>query len=106
PVTPALEPPPAESVTVVAATPPRPRHAGLRKVGIVLVAVGGVSVVLGATFIGLAVEANGTIANPPPGWVYDPGLDGRRGTMLPAGITLGVVGAASVVAGAVLTARR
>jgi hypothetical protein len=103
----ALPPPPPQSAapaSVVVAEPPA-RHPGLRKAGIALVAVGGAGAILGATFIGLGVAADRTIANPPPGWVYDPALDGRRSTLFPAGVVLGVVGVASAVAGGVILVR-
>jgi hypothetical protein len=80
-------------------------HPRERAAGIALVSVGGAALILGATFMGVAAAADGTIANPPPGWIYDAGLDNRR-ALFPAGVTVGVVGAGALVAGALLLVKR
>jgi hypothetical protein len=79
-----------------------PRRTRLKRGGIALVALGAAEVVVGGTLLGLALQANRTVADPPPGWVYDAGFIARRDAMYPSGIVLCSIGIASVASGAAL----
>jgi hypothetical protein len=98
-----VEPTPVTAPNLVLDVPARPsRRARLMRGGIALVALSAVELVVGGALIGLALQADRTIANPPRDWVYDAGLVARRDAMYPSGIVLCSIGVVSLASGAVL----
>jgi tetratricopeptide (TPR) repeat protein len=70
-----------------------------RVAGVVLLAGGVALVATGGALTGVAVHDNGLLANPPPGWVFDPDVASQRDTFYPTGLTLLGFGTASLAAG-------
>jgi hypothetical protein len=55
--------------------------------------------VIGGVLVGIAVNDDHLLRDPPPNWVFDPGVVRERDAFGPAGFTLLGLGGASLVAG-------
>jgi hypothetical protein len=82
--------------------PPAPMSRARRRArtaGVALVSIGALAVVIGGALVGVAVRDDHLLQNPPPGWVFDPGVVRERDAFAPAGLTLIGVGGAAIASG-------
>jgi hypothetical protein len=80
--------------------PMSPARKRARTAGIALLSIGALAIVIGGVLVGIAVNDDHLLSNPPPNWVFDPGVVRERDAFGPAGFTLLGLGGASLVAGA------
>jgi tetratricopeptide (TPR) repeat protein len=78
------------------------RARSLKWAGGTLAVVGGVGLILGATFVGLAANLDQSLNHPVPGTMFDPALEERRDRFATSGLALLVSGGVVAIGGTAL----